>query len=137
MTVQQLLTATAYTDQEDLIRHLDAQTDRAFTLSDAAAVQATRQLREPADFQALTLTARGQVADIAVLIESLVTAAQAHDLDDLADRLDEAAETANDLLTYLNRAAHGTLPAAADEGVDEDEGPEDGDQDQADEPVAA
>ncbi|WP_043271933.1 hypothetical protein [Streptomyces sp. CT34] len=134
MTVQQLLTATAYTAPEDLIRHLDAQTDRAFTLSDAAAVQATRQLREPADFQALTLTARGQVADIAVLIESLVTAAQAHDLDDLANRLDDAAEVANDLLTYLNRAAHGTLPAA-DEGADE--GQEDGDQDQADEPVAA
>lgn len=135
MMIEQLLTGTAYTDQYDLIRHLDAQTDRAFTLMETASIQATRQLKEKADFQAPILTGRGQLADVAVLLEAMVTAAQANGLTDLAEELGAAGETADDLLVLLGRAAHATLPARVDD--EDDEGQEDGDQDQADESVAA
>ncbi|MFF4741271.1 hypothetical protein ACFY2W_36120 [Streptomyces sp. NPDC001262] len=133
MTVQQLLTQAAYTDQHDLIRHLDAQTDRAFTLMETASIQATRQLGEKADYQPQILASRGQLADVAVLIEAMVTAAQANGELDLADLLGAAAETADDLLILLARAAHGTLPAVDDA---EDEDLEDGEQDQAADAVA-
>ncbi|MET9956280.1 hypothetical protein ABZ135_32700 [Streptomyces sp. NPDC006339] len=135
MDIEQLLTGTTYSDQYDLIRHLDAQTERAFTLMETASIQATRQMAEPADFQAPTLTSRGRIADVAVVIEAMVTAAQANGENELAELLGTAAETADDLLILLARAAHGTLPATADAGEDEDQ--EDGEQDEADEPVAA
>ncbi|MGA4844712.1 hypothetical protein [Streptomyces sp. G45] len=139
MNIEQLLTGMTYSDQYDLIRHLDAQTDRAFTLMETASIQATRQLQETADYQAPILTGRGQIADVAVVLEAMVTAAQANGQTDLAQLLGAAAETADDLLIYLARAAHGTLPATTDQDDDagEDEGQEDGDQDQAGEPVAA
>jgi hypothetical protein len=121
MDITALVTAAPYTGREDLQRHIDAQHERAFTLMETAAIQATRTLAAPADFQAPALTAYGQVADVSVLLEAMAVAAQANGEMDLAERLAVAAETADDLLIYLARAATGTLPAHAG-GEDEDQG---------------
>ncbi|MGW2865902.1 hypothetical protein [Streptomyces sp. NPDC001205] len=137
MTIQTLLTGTTYTDKYDLIRHLDAQTDRAFTLMEAASIQATRQMQQKADYQVPVLTGRAQLADVAVVIEAMVTAALANGETDLAELLGAAAETADDLLILLARAAHGTLPATSCDDADGDgEDQEDGEKDQAAEHVA-
>ncbi|MEW2635419.1 hypothetical protein AB0903_28180 [Streptomyces sp. NPDC048389] len=127
-----LTTATPHTDREDLMRHLDAQTDTAYGLMEVAAIQAVRLLPDPPAYQAGILGARRQAADVAVLIEAMSTAATANGQIELAQRLGTAAEDAHDLLILLAHAAHGTIPADPD-----DEDPQDGEKDQAAEHVAA
>ncbi|MFK0238212.1 hypothetical protein [Streptomyces vinaceus] len=142
MSIHPLTTATttaiapALTDQGDLIEALDAQTDTAFADPQPRALAAIRQLREPADHQPQLLATRARVADITALLEAMVIAAQAAEHSELADRLGDAAEMADDLLILLARAAHGTLPAA--DGGDGDGEELEDDEDWADdEPIAA
>ncbi|MFD0353654.1 hypothetical protein ACFVHW_07875 [Streptomyces sp. NPDC127110] len=140
MSIHQLTTAAttvpalAFTDQGALIAALDAQTDTAFADPQTRALAAIRRLREPADHQPQLLATHARVADITVLLESMVIAAQAAEHSELADRLGDAADMADDLLMLLARAAHGTLPAA--DGGDGEELEDDEDW-ADDEPIAA
>lgn len=116
-----LTTATTYSDIYDLIRHIDAQTERGYALLEVATIQATRSLHAKPDFQAALLDARGRLVDVAVQLEAMVTAAQACGEEDFAEHLQSAAESADDLLIYLSRAAHTTLPAVAAEDEEDQE----------------
>ncbi|MEV0580902.1 hypothetical protein [Streptomyces sp. NPDC050392] len=100
----------AYDTTAEVMQLLDAQYRRIHDSRLPVHLQRTAHLEEALAFQPGLVDARAAAADLALYAEALITAARSNGHGELAENLNDVAESLHEAVSKLAEAAHATVP---------------------------